>query len=134
MVNEFKAPYALVVVLVLLVTAVALMAQGSVDSTAFKVAAVLAGGFVARAALAVAVGALNTAVVMVGGSMILLLAAVFFFTLRPSGTTPSRAWPLAHSPAPSWLWASFWNGTAGRISKWLNSFSQTHLFLSAGTT
>ena len=75
--GEFKAPYALVVVLVLLVTAVALMAQGSVDSTAFKVGAVLAGGFVARAALAVSVGALNTAVVMVGGSMVLLLAAVF---------------------------------------------------------
>ena len=78
MLSEFKAPYALVTVLILLVAAILMMAQGSVDSTAFKVGAVLAGGFVARAALAVAVGALNTAVVMVAGSMILLLAAVFF--------------------------------------------------------
>ena len=78
MLNEFKAPYALAVVLLLLVTAILMMAQGSVDSTAFKVGAVLAGGFVARAALAVAVGALSTAVVMVGGSMVLLLSAVYF--------------------------------------------------------
>ena len=78
MLNEFKAPYALATVLLLVVTAILMMAQGSVDSTAFKVGAVLVGGFVARAALAVTVGALNTAVIMVGGSMGLLLAAVFF--------------------------------------------------------
>ena len=122
MLKEFQAPYALVTVLVLLVTAVALMAQGSVDSTAFKVGAVLAGGFVARAALAVSVGALNTAVVMVGGSMVLLLAAVF---LLHAETFKDHAiegpWPWGHSPAPSWLWGNSWNGIAGRIRKWPES-------------
>ena len=73
---EIKAPYAVVTVLFLVAASVFLMAQGSVDSTAFKVAAVLIGGLVTRAAIAVAIGALNTAVLMVVSSFLLLGCAV----------------------------------------------------------
>ena len=73
---HFKAPYAAVVVLMLTATAVYLMAEGSVDSTGFKVSAVLIGGFITRAAFAVGMRAFNTAVLMIGCSLGLLAAAI----------------------------------------------------------
>ena len=73
---EIKAPYAVVTVLILVAASVFFMAQGTVDSTAFKVAAVLIGGLVTRAAMAVAIGALKTAVLMVLSSFVLLSFAV----------------------------------------------------------
>ena len=75
-VNHFKAPYAALVVLMLTATAVYLMAEGSVDSTGFKVGAVLIGGFITRAAFAVAIRALNTCILMVGCALGLLVSAV----------------------------------------------------------
>ena len=74
--SEIKAPYAVVTVVILVLASVFLMLQGTVDSTAFKVAAVLIGGLVTRAAIAVAIGALNTAVFMVFSSFALLGCAV----------------------------------------------------------
>ena len=73
---QFKAPYAALVVLMLTATAVYLMAEGSVDSTGFKVAAVLIGGLMTRAAFAVALRALNTCVLMVSCSLGLLVSAI----------------------------------------------------------
>ena len=52
--SKIKAPYAAVAVIILVAASVFLMAEGTVDSTAFKVGAVLIGGFVTRAAIAVA--------------------------------------------------------------------------------
>ena len=75
-ISNIKAPYAAATVLILVAGSVFLMAQGTVDSTAFKVAAVLIGGLVTRAAIAVAIGALNTAVLMVFSSFVLLGSAV----------------------------------------------------------
>ena len=49
--SEIKAPYAVVTVVILVLASVFLMLQGTVDSTAFKVAAVLIGGLVTRDAL-----------------------------------------------------------------------------------
>ena len=74
--RKIKAPYAAVTVLVLVAISIYLMAQGTVDSTAFKVGAVLIGGLVTRAAIAVAIGALNTAVLMVVSAFVLLGAGV----------------------------------------------------------
>ena len=74
--GSIKAPYAAATVLILLAASIFLMAQGTVDSTAFKVAAVLVGGLVTRAAIAVAIGALNTAVLMVLSAFVLLGAGV----------------------------------------------------------
>ena len=73
---KIQAPYAAATVVIIAATSVFLMAQGSVDSTAFKVAAVLIGGLVTRAAIAVGIGALNTAVLMVLSSSVLLGCAV----------------------------------------------------------
>ena len=73
---NFKAPYAALTVVMLVAASVFLMAQGSVDSTAFKFGAVLIGGLVTRAAIAVAIGALNTATLMVLSSLTLIACAV----------------------------------------------------------
>ena len=75
---EIKAPYAAVTVIMLGIASVFLMVQGSVDSTAFKVGAVLIGGLVTRAAIAVAIGAVNTAILMVFSSLFLLCCAIVF--------------------------------------------------------
>lgn len=69
---QIKAPYAALLVLMLVATSVFLMAQGTVDSTAFKVAAAIIGGLATRAAFAVAIGALKTAVLMAFAPLFLL--------------------------------------------------------------
>ena len=74
--SKIKAPYAAVLVMILVAASIFLMAEGTVDSTAFKVGAVLVGGFVTRAAIAVAIGALNTAILMVLSSFALLSCAI----------------------------------------------------------
>ena len=73
---QFKTPYAAANVAILVAACVYLMFDGSVDSTAFKVGSVLIGGLVARAAIAVTIGALNTATLMMFSSMALLTCGV----------------------------------------------------------
>ena len=73
---NIKAPYAAATVLILMAVTLFLMAEGSVDGTAFKVGAVLMGGLVTRAAIAVAVGAPITATLMVFVSAVVLACAV----------------------------------------------------------
>ena len=78
MIAEFKAPYAIALIIIIVVSALVMIIHGSIDSTAFKVAALLAGGMVARGLLAINVGALNTALLMASSAMVLLLATLFF--------------------------------------------------------
>ena len=52
MIAEFKAPYAIALIIIIVVSALVMIIHGSIDSTAFKVAALLAGGMVARGLLA----------------------------------------------------------------------------------
>ena len=74
---EIKAPYAVVTVLILVAASVFSYGPGQRRFHGLsRVAAVLIGGLVTRAAIAVAIGALNTAVLMVVSSFLLLGCAV----------------------------------------------------------
>ena len=79
------------IVLILVAANVFLMALGSVDSTAFKVAAVLIGGLVIRASIAVAVGASKHG--RYHGVLCIRLAGLWlssYCMLIPSKTTQSK--------------------------------------------
>ena len=76
--SAFKAPYTLIVVLMATVAACYMMINPhlGVEKAAFSFTAVLVGGFGTKALLAVMIRALNTAVIMMACTLVLLLVAI----------------------------------------------------------
>lgn len=74
---SFKAPYAALAVILVAGVSAALMMHGGVDVLAFKVGSVFMGGLVVRSGLAIAVGAFNTAFLMLLAAMGILIGAVY---------------------------------------------------------
>ena len=77
-IRGFKAPYAVVIVAMATAAACYMMLNEhlGVEKAAFGFATILAGGFTAKAVLAVAIRALRSAVLMVAATLTLLLVAI----------------------------------------------------------
>ena len=75
-----KAPWVFTVVLMTTITAIYITANESlgIDQSAFKFNAVLIGGFLSKALLAIAIPAMRTMLLMVGSALLLAVVTLTF--------------------------------------------------------